>query len=179
MRYFLLILWGSLGVSSTALAFGSGAGTCEVVADYSSITAMGDRTRNPNQGDYVMTSNVPFYNGDEHIEITIQGPVFTGVLVEVVNGNGDSVGTFSPDPEIRTCDGSAMSATHTSSHGNVVTRTMFWSPPEESVGDVHVLAYVLSGERGDRSSQQFYRFVREDSSAISIVSDTVFANGFD
>lgn len=179
MRYFLAICGVILSFSSNVWAFGSGSATCDVVADYSTITSMSDRVRNPNPGNYQMTSNTPFYNGDDHVEITIQGPTFTGVLLEVVDDDGNNVGTFSPDPEIRTCDGSAMSATHTSAHGNVSSRTFFWIPPDESVGDVYVLAYVLSGVRGNRPSQQFFRFVREDNSALTIVSDTVFANSFE
>ncbi len=179
MRNCLVICGVCLSFVSNVMAFGSGSATCDVVADYSTITSMNDRVRNPNSGNYEMTSNTPFYNGEQHVEITIEGPTFTGVLIEVVDDNGDNVGTFSPDPEIRTCDGSAMSATHTNVHGNVSSRTFFWVPPENAVSNVYVLAYVLSGVRGNRDSQQFFRFVREDDSALTIVSDAVFVNGFE
>jgi hypothetical protein len=170
-------------------AFGSGSGTCDVVADFSTITGMNSRTRNENTGGYVLSANSMTYNPFEHVEITLtatgmgnQGQ-YTGIVISVVDEAGTKVGTFNFDEEtaVRDCDGSAMmAATHTSSHGSVNSRTLFWVPPGELVGDVYVLAYVLSGTRGDQSSQQFYRLVRGDG-AITLVASTdiIFLSSFE
>lgn len=171
-----------LGFPSFVLAFGSGAGTCDVVADFSTITAMGSRPRNQNPGSYVMTSSSSVYNSTDFIELTISGPTFTGVVVSVVDENGIKVGTFdfATETEVRDCDGSAMAATHTTQHGSVNSRTVFWIPPIEPVGPVYVLSYVLSGTRGMTTSQEFYRFVRDDDSALVLTpSDVIFASGFE
>ncbi|MGJ8662943.1 MAG: reeler domain-containing protein [Marinicella sp.] len=189
MRFVIMTLLLS-GMSSTVWAFGSGAGTCDVVADYSTITAMGSRFKNPNHGDYELTANVDTYNTTEHVEITLTAggsgdqSTFTGLVVSVVDDVGNQVGTFNFDEEIgiHECGGSAMmAATHNGSHGDVMSRTLFWVPPSELVGDVYVLAYVLSGVRGSIPTQQFYRFVREDGSALMIEEqeDLIFYSGFE
>ncbi len=170
-------------------AFGSGSGTCDVVADFSTITGMNSRTRNLNTGGYELSANSMTYNPFEHVEITLtatgtgnQGQ-YTGIVISVVDEAGNKVGTFNFDEEtaVRDCDGSAMmAATHTSSHGSVNSRTLFWIPPSELVGDVYVLAYVLSGVRGDSSTQQFYRLVRGDGAVTLIESaDIIFLSGFE
>lgn len=175
--------------SNNAFAFGSGAGTCDVVADFSTITAMGFRTRNQTPGDYALSSNVSEYNAFEHVEITMTAngtgdqSTFTGIVISVVDDAGNQVGTFNFDDEneVRECGGSAMmAATHTSEHGSTNSRTLFWIPPNDSVGDVFVLAYVLSGVRGNTSTQQFYRMVKDDG-AITITEsdDVIFLNSFE
>jgi len=193
MRCILLLIitaFGSFGFSGSVYAFGSGAGTCTVVDDFSTITGMQSRTRNQNTGGYELNSPVSTYNSTEHVEITLSATgsgdqaVFTGVVVSVVDDNNVQVGTFdfNSETEIRDCGGSAMmAATHTSTHGSVMSRTLFWIPPAQSVGDVHILAYVLSGSRGDQSSQQFYRLVQNDG-AVTLTEgagDVIFANGFE
>ncbi|GJM06047.1 MAG: hypothetical protein DHS20C09_20430 [marine bacterium B5-7] len=188
MRLLIVALLFS-GFSDSAFGFGSGAGTCDVVADYSTITSMFSRPRNSSPGDYELSSNVPSYNSFEHVEITMTAngindqSTFTGIVVSVVDENGAKVGTFNFDDDttIRECGGSAlMAATHTSTHGAQMSRTLFWIPPAEPVGDVYVLAYVLSGVRGNTSTQQFFRFVRDDDSALLIEqSDVIFLTGFE
>ncbi len=181
MRYLIISIL-LFGQANSAFAFPSGAGTCDVVADFSTITAMGTRTRNQTPGPYVLTSDSPVYNNTDFVELNISGPVFTGIVVSVVDENGTKVGTFdfATETEVRDCDGAAMAATHTSQHGDVMSRTVFWVPPAESVGTVYVLAYVLSGQRGMQASQEFYRFVRDDASALAIMpSDVIFASNFD
>lgn len=178
-----------LSLNYQVFAFGSGAGTCDVVADFSTITGMKSRTRNENTGGYVLSSNVSTYNPFEHVELTLTatGPenqsTFTGIVVSVVDEKGTKIGTFNFDEEteIRDCGGSAMmAATHTSDHGSVGSRTLFWIPPSELVGDVYVLAYVLSGERGNTSSQQFYRLVKDDGALVLTEgTDLIFLNGFE
>ncbi len=169
MRYLISFVLLVVAYSGTVSAFAGGAGTCDVVADYSTITAMGGRTRNPNSGTYTMTSNTSFYNSTDPVEITINGPTFTGIMMEVVDENGNKVGSFDTnDNQVRDCAGGAMALTHTNQHGNVMERTVFWVPPAEPVGNVYVLAYVLSGTRGNIPSQEFFRFVRDDDSALSI-----------
>ena len=175
--------------TNNVYAFSTGSGTCDVVADFSTITAMGLRTRNENPGDYQLSSNVSEYNVFEHVEITMTAngsgdqSTFTGIVISVVDGIGNKVGTFNFDDEteVRECGGSAMmAATHTITHGNTNSRTLFWIPPSEPVGDVFVLAYVLSGVRGDTNTQQFYRMVRGDG-AITITEgvDVIFLNTFE
>lgn len=169
MRNLMVLILSFLIYSDTVSAFAGGAGTCDVVADYSTITAMGSRTRNPNPGSYTMTSNTPFYNSTDPVEITINGPTFTGIMMEVVDENGNKVGSFDTnESQVRDCAGAAMALTHTNQHGNVMQRTVFWVPPAEPVGNVYVLAYVLSGTRGNIPSQEFFRFVRDDDSALKI-----------
>ncbi|MCX7553568.1 hypothetical protein OS175_06725 [Marinicella sp. S1101] len=184
----LLIVVGCWVLNSESSAFASGAGTCDVVANFSTITGMQSRTRNQNTGGYVLSSNVSEYNVFEHVEITLTATgagnqaTYTGIVISVVDGKGQKVGTFNFDDEteVRDCGGSAMmAATHTSSHGNVGSRTLFWIPPTEPVGEVYVLAYVLSGARGNQSSQEFYRLVRNDGAIIITESDVIFLNSFD
>ena len=176
-------------LSDAVMAFGSGAGTCDVVDDFSSITGMQSRTRNENPGGYELSSNVMTYNPFQHVELTLTATgigdqsQYTGIVVSVVDEAGNKVGTFNFDDEteVRDCSGSAMMvSTHTSDHGSVGSRTLFWIPPSALVGDVYVLAYVLSGERGNTSSQEFYRLVRGDG-AISLAEsvDVIFLNGFE
>ena len=185
----LVVFMVFLVFSSSVLAFGSGAGTCDVVSDFSTITGMQSRVRNQSTGGYELSSNINSYNPFQHVEITLTATglddqsKFTGIVISVVDEQGAKVGTFNFDDEtqIRDCGGSAMmAATHTSSHGNVNARTLFWVPPNELVGNVYVLAYVLSGERGNISSQEFYRLVRDDG-AITLLADNdvIFINGFD
>ncbi len=179
MRYLISIILITLSYSSDVQAFSSGAGTCFVVADYSNITAMQNRVRNPNSGSYTITSNSPNYSSSQPIELTISGPVFTGIMVQLVDENGVSVGSFDTnDSQVVDCQGSALSVTHSTAHGNVMTRSVFWIPPAESVGTVYVQAYILSGTRGNQRSQQFYRFVRDDDSAISIQAQEVEESDF-
>jgi len=189
MKLKLLCVIAVMLFKDAAWAFPSGAGTCDVVDDFSTITSMFSRTRNQNPGGYELSSDVMTYNPFEHVELTLTatGPgdqaQFTGIVVSVVDENGDKVGTFDFNTEtaVRDCDGSAMmAATHTSSHGSVNSRTLFWVPPSETVGDVYVLAYVLSGERGNQSSQEFYRLVRNDG-AITIEEDldVIYLSGFE
>ena len=175
--------------SNNVYAFGTGAGTCDVVADFSTITAMGDRVRNETPGDYQLSSNVSEYNVFEHVELTMTAngtgdqSTFTGIVVSVVDESGNKVGTFNFDDEteVRDCGGSAMmAATHTSTHGSTNSRTLFWIPPSEPVGNVYVLAYVLSGERGDTQTQQFFRMVRGDGAiTLSESLDVIFLNYFE
>ncbi len=175
-----LVVCVFLLVSSQAWAFGTGAGTCDVVADFSTITGMQNRIRNQNNGSYQLTSNTAYYNNSDFVEITLSGPTFTGIVVSVVDENDNKVGTFdfNSETEIHNCMGNAMAATHTNTHGNVTSRTLFWIPPIEPVGNVYVLSYVLSGTRGNTASQQFYRFVKGDG-AVMLQSDLIFADNFD
>ena len=96
-----------------------------------------------------------------------------------MDSNGDKVGLFSPDTQVDGCNGNAMSITHTQNLG-LTTKTLFWIPPENLVGSVFIQGYVLSGVSGNSSSQNFYRFVKDDSSALEITqSDVLFLNGFE
>ena len=159
--------------------FSSGAPICEVFADFDNITGMTNRLRNSNPGDYTVTSNVSEYNVFEHVELTISGPTFIGLMFTVVDSNGNNVGMFSPDSQVDNCNGNAMSITHSQSLG-LITKTLFWIPPENLVGNVYIEGYVLSGVSGNIPSQSFYRFVRDDLSALELTeSDVLFLNGFD
>ncbi len=188
MRYLLLFLL--LGFSGLSHGFGSGAGTCTVTADFSTITSMFSRTRNQNTGGYELSSPSSTYNATDHVEITLTATgeddqaVFTGIVVSVVDDNDVPVGTFdfNSETQVRDCSGSAMmAATHTNSHGSVMSRTLFWIPPMSAVGDVYVTAYILSGERGDQASQQFYRIVKDDGALVLSPgdNDVIFLNGFE
>jgi len=164
-------------------AFAGGAGTCVVVADFSTITAMASRTRNETPGPYSVTANVAAYEPGAAVELTLSGPTFTGVMFNVVDETGTPVGTFSTDAGTRECaGGGGMSITHNAQFGNNMTTTLTWNPPAQGVGTVYVLGYVLSGIRGMISSQEFYRFVRDDNSALvleQLDTDLVFTNGFE
>lgn len=189
MKFKLIFVLSVLLFTDQVMAFGSGAGTCDVVDDFSTITSMFSRTRNENTGGYELSSNVMSYNPFQHVELTLTatGPgdqsQYTGIVVSVVDEKGEKVGTFNFDDEneIMDCGGSAMmAATHTSSHGSVSSRTLFWVPPSELVGDVYVLAYVLSGQRGNQSSQEFYRLVRNDGAlTLAENNDVIFLSGFE
>jgi hypothetical protein len=161
------------------MALPTGAPICDVVADYSNITGMQNRTRNPNSGTYQLTANVSEYTTFEHVEITVSGESFLGLMFTVVDSLGNKVGSFSPDTQVRDCGNGAMSITHSDRLG-LTEKTLFWIPPSESVGPVYVLGYVLEGTQGDGNNQNFYRFVREDGTALELLqSDVLFRNGFD
>ena len=163
----------------TIQALPTGAPICEVLADYSNITGMQNRTRNPNSGTYQLSSEVSEYNTFEHVEITISGDSFLGLMFTVVDEMGNQVGEFSPDTQVRDCGNKAMSITHSSQLG-LTSKTLFWIPPSEGVGTVYVLGYVLEGTQGDGNNQNFYRFVREDSSALELPqSEVIYRNGFE
>jgi len=165
--------------SQISIGLPSGSPICNVFADYSNITAMTDRDRNFNSGEYSLTSNVSEYNVFEHVELTISGPTFIGLMFTVVDSNGQNVGQFSPDSQVDGCNGNAMSITHNQDFGSN-SKTLFWIPPDNLVGDVFVEGYVLSGMLNDRDSQSFYRFVRDDQSALELTeSDVLFSNGFE
>ncbi len=166
-------------VISSVQALPTGAPVCDVFADYSNVTGMQNRTRNLNSGTYQLTANVNQYNPFEHVEITISGESFLGLMFTVVDEQGNKVGTFSPDTQVRDCDGQAMSITHSSQLG-LTSKTLFWIPPSDYVGTVYVLGYVLEGATGTGSAQNFYRFVRDDNSALILTeSDVIFLNSFD
>lgn len=149
---------------------------------------MQSRVRNQDPGDYVLTTDRSDYNPFEFVEITLTAngvgnqSTFTGIVVSVVDENGTKVGTFDFNDEtaVHNCGGNAMAATHTGSHGNVSSRSLFWIPPSDPVGDVDVIAYVLSGVRGNTSTQQFYRLVKNDGGiTLTEDTDTIFLTGFE
>ena len=161
-------------VSVNGIAYPSGAGTCLVTADYSSITAMILRRRNLTNGPYVVTTNTSQYNQGTPVGITISGPSFIGIMFTVVDEFGQNVGTFAADGNvIHDCAGSnqtnppSQAVTH-GSNFNMTSYTLFWNPPANSVGKVYILGYVLKGIRGAPTTQEFFRFVRDDNSAVSL-----------
>lgn len=164
---------------SSLWAFASGAGTCTVVADFSTITSMNSRTRNETPGPYSVSSNVSHYLPGVPVTLTLNGPTFTGVMFSVVNESGTPVGLFDVSTGVRDCDGTGMSLTHTTSFGSVMSRQLIWNPPATDVGPVYVLGYVLAGTRGMTASQEFYRFVRDDDSALQISSGLLFEDEFE
>ncbi|WP_223789540.1 Reeler domain-containing protein [Marinicella meishanensis] len=175
----ILISVLSILLMTSAHGLPTGAPVCDVFADYSNVTGMTNRTRNPNSGTYQLTANVTAYNPFEHVEITITGDSFLGLMFTVVDEQGNKVGTFSPDTQVRDCDGQAMSITHSDRLG-LTSKTLFWIPPSDYVGTVYVLGYVLEGAAGTGAAQNFYRFVRDDNSALAIPeSDVIFLNSFD
>ncbi len=175
-----------LSLSLQVYAFSGGSGTCVIDANYASITAMTDRFKNFNHGTYTVTSNVTEYIPGQVVELTLAGPIFTGLMFTVVDENGINVGTFAPEANfVHECTGAnptsppAAAVTHLSSFGNLTTYTLFWIPPAQSVGTVYVLGYVLKGERFNTAQQEFFRFVRDDNSALSIISGILFSSGFE
>jgi hypothetical protein len=182
MITWLLILLLSFGLSSKLYAFGNGAGTCNIDANYTSITAMTNRYRNKSKGSYVVTTNSALYAPGQVIEITLSGPTFTGILFKVVDENGNGIGVFDTnESSTKMCDGSMeMALTHKdASFDNLTNYTLFWIAPSNSTGKVYILGYVLKGTRGITGTQEFFRFVRDDDSAISINSRDVFVNSFE
>ncbi len=176
-KYFLLML--ILCHLETADPLPSGAPVCDVFANFSNITGMQNRTRNQSPGTYQLTANVSEYNTFEHVEITIAGDSFLGLMFTVVDDQGNKVGSFSPDSQVGNCGGDAMSVTHSDRLG-LTTKTLFWIPPEVPVGSVYVLGYVLEGIAFDGDNQNFYRFVRDDGSALELTqSDVIFRSNFD
>ncbi|MCF6317966.1 MAG: hypothetical protein L3J83_01625 [Proteobacteria bacterium] len=162
-------------------AWSSGSGTCDIDANYASITAMSSWFRNPNKGSYVVETNSPYYTPNQIVEITLSGPTFTGILFKVVDENNNAVGTFDTNANsVIMCNGSmAMVLTHNGSFVNSTSYTLFWIAPDNIVGKVYILAYVLKGTRGSTATQEFFRFVRDDDSAVSISPNVVFSNGFE
>jgi hypothetical protein len=186
LKFFSLVTALLLFLSTKSLAFSSGSGTCVIDADYNSITLMTDRFKNFNSGTYQVVSNMQEYSAGEPVELTISGPEFTGILFTVVDELGNNVGTFAPEANfVHECEGvnpttpPAAAVTHLSSFGNLTSYTLFWIPPTSNVGKVYVLGYILKGARGNQASQEFFRFVRDDSSAISLNAQDVFANSFE
>lgn len=178
---FFVLLLATLNVS----AFSSGAGTCVVDQDYVSITAMQDRRKNFNKGSYSVTTNTGYYVKDTPMEITISGPDFIGIMFTLVDENGQNVGTFAPDNNIiHECTGAnpttppSAAVTHASGF-NMTSYTLFWIPPTTNVGTVYILGYVLKGTLNNSATQEFYRFVRDDNSAVSLYARDVFTNGFE
>ena len=169
-----------LALPRNVLALPGGSPVCEVFADYSNVTGMTNRTRNPSPGTYELTSSVALYSGSDPVEITIQGDPFLGLMFTVVDEQGNRVGTFSEDTQVGNCNGEAMSITH-SGRLALSSKTLVWLPPPEPVGTVYVVGYILEGQAGTGSAQNFYRFVRDDDSALAIEarSDVVFEDSFD
>ncbi len=178
MRHAVYVALLCLFPSSAAWAFPGGAGTCTVVADFQTITAMASRQRNETPGPYSVTSSTLDYQPGVPVTLTLNGPTFTGVMFSVVDEAGTPVGTFDVSAGVRDCDGSGMSLTHTDTFGSVMMRNLVWNPPVTNVGSVYVLGYVLSGTRNMIPSQEFFRFVRDDDSALEITSD-IFTDGFE
>lgn len=174
-----LVFFGFIFFPISVMAYGHMAGTCDIDQDFSSIYAMQDRVRNQNHGSYSVTSNMDTYISGQPVELTISGPDFTGIVFAVVDGNGNRVGTFDTNSGVVTDCLSTFAISHTASFGSVSSYRLFWIPPISNVGEVYVLGYVLSGSRGNSSSQQFYRFVRDDNSAISLNSEIIFGNSFE
>ena len=116
----------------------------------------------------------------------ITGPeAFIGILFTVVDENGSNVGTFVPENNIvHDCNGAnstnppAAAVTHDSSFGAKTEYTLFWIPPSMNVGKVYVLGYILK-DAATNSQQEFFRFVRDDNSAISINSRDIFVSSFE
>jgi hypothetical protein len=180
---FVVLLLASLNVFSNP----SGAGTCVVNFDYASIpeSAMMTRRRNLTNVPYVVTTNANFYSAGNPVEITISGPDFIGIMFTLVDETGQNVGTFAPDNNIiHDCSGAnptsppSAAVTHASGF-NMTSYTLFWLPPASNAGKVYILGYVLKGSIGNISTQEFFRFVRDDLSAVSLNARDVFTNGFE
>ncbi len=181
-----IVTLASFLLFSQVFAFSGGAGTCVIDANYASITGMTDRFRNLNHGSYTVTSNLLEYIPGQVVELTLSGPTFTGLMFTVVDASGNNVGTFEPEANfVHECTGAnptnppAAAVTHLSTFGNLTSYTLFWIPPAQDVGTVFVLGYVLKGQRFNTAQQEFFRFVRDDNSALSINSGILFSNGFE
>ncbi len=176
---FISIILMLILFSYRANAYGSQAGTCEINANYSSdFGAMGRRLNYFSTG-YDINLNSGYYTNNEIIEITISGPTFTGIVFVVVDENDSNVGTFDSSPGIIQNCSSTVAITHTGSFGNQTSYTLFWIPPENDVGKVYVEGYILKGERGQTGSQEFFRFVKEDTNPVSLLPRDVFASSFE
>ena len=164
-----------LGVIQNVEANASGSPVCDVLDGYGNITAgHGSNTFNDNSGSYQLTADVDTYNPFEHVEITLDGAEFNGLLFTVVDEQGVKVGSFSPGNQVTGCGFDTMAVTHTSAD-TTTSETMFWIPPADSVGTVYVLGYVY-----DSNGSSFYRFVKSDNSALELTeSDVIFLNGFE
>ena len=155
-----------------ALSFGSGAATCDIRSDFSTITSMGSRPRNQNPGSFTLTPDAATYMPGQPVTVTLSGPTYTGVSMVAVDESGNRVGSWVADPGGATkitsswpsgCNGQAI--THTSSFGNRTTFDFEWVAPATPVGRVWFEAYVLEGTRGNPAGQEFYRFVDDDGSS--------------
>lgn len=163
-------------------ALPSASGTCEFDKDYNQFAnAMIERRRNLNSGNYTLTANKLNYSIDLPVEITIAGPEFTGIIFIVVDDMGNNVGTFDTSVNlIQSCQNSMAIVTHTSAFQYMTSYTLFWIPPVINVGKVHVVGYILKGRRGDiKSSQEFYRFAKNENSSLSLNSANIFDSGFE
>ncbi len=166
-------------------AYGNGSGTCIVDKDFISIFAMTSRPRNYNNGQFTVVTSSGYYVPNQPIEITIDSTYtekeFAGILFTVVTQTDLNVGTFDSTPGvIQECSGAvAVTVTHSGSFGNPTSYTLFWVPPENNVGRVFVEGYILKGKRGQTSSQEFFRFVKEDPNPVSLLPRDVFTSGFE
>jgi hypothetical protein len=176
----LLLLGLTIAFPQTLLALPNGSPVCEVFADYSNVTGMTDRPRNFSAGPYELSASVDRYAGSEPVDITVSGEPFVGLMFTVIDEQGNKVGTFSEDSQVGFCGGEAMSVTHSGTL-SLNSKTLVWIPPEESVGTVYVVGYILEGEPGTGPAQNFYRFVRDDDSALAIEPriDVVFEDSFE
>ncbi|MEN1727625.1 MAG: Reeler domain-containing protein [Pseudomonadota bacterium] len=178
MRILALVLLLAI-VPTTAIGFSSGSPVCDVEANFGNVNGMLNRQRIFSAGPYVANIDVPGYTPGVPIDIEISGPRFLGLMVTVVDAQGNKVGTFSGATNIRNCGG-AMAVTH-STRLNDTTKTLTWNPPAVEVGTVYVEAYILEGAPGGGASQVFYRMVLDDGSALAIDldNDTIFKNRFE
>lgn len=190
MLKFLLFCSLFLVVTSKVYGYPGGSATCEINASYSGVFLMTDRYRNNNSGTYNVSANNPYYVKNEEIELTITGPQFIGIVFAVEDDAKNIVGTFNIDSStIRDCNTASGSSvvTHTNSSENnnfvwngTVSYTLKWIPPALNVGMIHVTGYVLKGSRiSNNPPQEFFRFVQDDGSALSIQSRDVFTSGFE
>ena len=180
LRLSLLFLF--LTSLNDVLALPSTSGTCEFDKDYNQFgNSMEERRRNRNSGNYTLTANMLNYTTNFPIEITIEGPEFTGIIFIVVDDMGNNVGSFDTSVDlIQSCEDTVAVVTHTSNFEYMTSYTLFWLPPAINVGKVHVVGYILKGRRGDtKSSQEFYRFAKNENSSLSLNSVNVFDSGFE
>lgn len=168
-----------------AEAYSGGTGNCNINANYSPDFDVMARRLNYNSGDYSLVLNTSFYTFNSAIEITINGPTFTGIVFTVVDGNDNNIGSFVADQAyIRNCTGLGSSGsaivTHISNTNleNMSTYTLYWLPPANYSGELYVEGYILKGVRGG-SNQEFYRFVKEDLNPVSMKARDVFVSSFE
>ena len=156
----LFFVW--LGCPALALAYPSGSGTCDAVADGTFMTS---RTHHPgDNGGYALTFSATAYAPGEPVSVLLSSPAqdrFIGFLLYAETGAAARVGLFSPGIET-TFEGTlpppCRGTGHTITQSQPSERTALqlqWAPPPSEMGALTFRALVLKGTSANHGTD-FY-----------------------
>jgi len=167
LSIFVLICFSILKVNGR----GTGSGTCFAEGDKISMS----RTKNV---DFVTDYHVQPDNGAttytpggaampikiDHTDRPNGDKVgHCGILVYVVDSNGNRQGSWQVTGTTKHCDAqdcnglpTEATITHSERYGSPIETILQWVPPATNVGDLTFQSVILSGERGTQAGQAFY-----------------------